>query len=478
MTELPYSFHLGSNKNRRSSARASAKNNRSNSTSLANNGIQNLQQLSKVNNHDFRKYENNNELVYQLKGTNDIVYDVKEFYKKEFEEARIEYNDKQSRPSRRIDDYFEYVNKDEKRDLACEIIIELGNKAYWDTKDFEFKRDMVNVYEFHLRDLKELVPEFKVTTAVVHLDETSPHMHIIGVPVKDNCKTGLSKQVNKSAVFTKQRLEHIQNVMREKCINRFNITFKDEKATLKEKEKGRNIDINVKDMVNYDLLKEELEFNKESIKKNNDKIKNINKVSNQLKEELSNIDESRFGGYKLNKRQKERLEELMKDVESLASYFDNYGNIMNNLNAINEDLKYQKHKNVELKNNIDKIQRENIKLKDDNKVLRDDKTFIKSVMDKRMDERNEFITYLCKGVNSKDPIVSRKFESIAEDMHNKKFISRKERFVIFNPPRLISKSEIENALHHINQQMEQEAEYYRQQRVKDMNETNENDFLL
>ena len=48
--------------------------------------------------------------IYQLKGTNDIVYDVKEFYKTEFEEARLEYNNKQSRPSRRIDDYFEYVS--------------------------------------------------------------------------------------------------------------------------------------------------------------------------------------------------------------------------------------------------------------------------------------------------------------------------------------------------------------------------------
>ena len=128
MAELPYSFHLGSNKNRKASARTNARNNVSGSSSLANNGIQNYQQLSKVNNHDFRKYENDNDYIYQLKGTNDIVYDVKEFYKTEFEEARIEYNNKQSRPSRRIDDYFEYVNKDEKRDLACEIIIELGNK--------------------------------------------------------------------------------------------------------------------------------------------------------------------------------------------------------------------------------------------------------------------------------------------------------------------------------------------------------------
>ena len=128
MAELSYSFHLGSNKNRKTSSRNNAKNNLSKSSSLANNGIQNLSQLSKVNNHDFRKYDKDNQYIYQLKGTNDIVYDVKNFYKEEFEEARVEYNDKQSRPSRKIDDYFEYMNKDEKRDLACEIIIELGNK--------------------------------------------------------------------------------------------------------------------------------------------------------------------------------------------------------------------------------------------------------------------------------------------------------------------------------------------------------------
>ena len=66
MAELPYSFHLGSNKNRKASARSNARNNVSGSSSLANNGIQNYQQLSKVNNHDFRKYENDNDYIYQL----------------------------------------------------------------------------------------------------------------------------------------------------------------------------------------------------------------------------------------------------------------------------------------------------------------------------------------------------------------------------------------------------------------------------
>ncbi|MEE3342606.1 MAG: hypothetical protein VZS44_00765 [Bacilli bacterium] len=54
---------------------------------------------------------------------------------------------------------------------------------------------------------------------------------------------------------------------------------------------------------------------------------------------------------------------------------------------------------------------------------------------------------------------------MTDDMYKKKYISKKERFVIFNPPRLISKLEIENALHHINQEMEAEVEYFWKQRI-------------
>lgn len=116
---------------------------------------------------------------------------------------------------------------------------------------------MVNVYSKNLECLEELVPKFKITNAVVHLDERSPHMHIVGVPVKDGCKTSLSKQANKSSVFIKARLEHIQNVMRINCIKEFNKEY-EESYTLKEKEQGRNKDIHVKDMANYQELKKNL----------------------------------------------------------------------------------------------------------------------------------------------------------------------------------------------------------------------------
>lgn len=470
MIELPYSFHLGSNKNRKASSRSSAKNNRSNSTSLANNGIQNYQQLSKINNHDFRKYDNYTKDIYTIKGTNNLVSDVKDLYKDEFEEARLEYNAKQSRPSRMIDNYFEYVSNDEKRDLACEIIIELGNKEYWDSKNEDFKKKMVDVYIENLSYLEKTVPEFKITNAVVHLDETSPHMHIVGVPIKENNKTGLSKQVNKSSVFTKDRLEHIQNVMRENCIKAFNKTY-DLDATLKTKEKGRNKDINVNDMGNYIELQKELKNNKESINKNIDKIKSINNSSKELNSLLNDLQESKLGGYRITAKQKERLQNLLKETETLSNYFDNLSNVYNNLSSINENLNFQKERNVELSNNYSKVMKDYHKLEKDYNDLSDSRDFVEEVLKTKNEDHKRLVYLLCKNVNSNDRNISNSFKQVSEKLYEHKVISKAERRVIFYPPKLINQSEVDAAIRHMNQEMEEAAEYFYRQgkKTKDSN---------
>ena len=140
MPQLAYSLHLGSDKNKKNISRKNGKNNLSGTTSLPNNAIQNVRQLSKVDKHNYRKYDNEQELIEIVRGTSSSLNDVKELYLSEFEEARLEYNSKQSRPSRMIDNYFDNVSNNEKKDLACEIILELGDKEYWDIKDETLKR--------------------------------------------------------------------------------------------------------------------------------------------------------------------------------------------------------------------------------------------------------------------------------------------------------------------------------------------------
>ena len=284
---LAYSFHLGSDKNKSKLAKKVAKGNLSGTTSLSNNAIQNAKDLSDVNKHNLRDYDNQRELIRTIYGTNDIVNDVKQVYLDEFEEARLEYNNNQTREDRKIEDYFKKVCNSQ-NDIACEIIIELGDMDFWNDKDKEYRLKMVDVYNEQIKELIKIVPDFKIANATIHFDEVSPHMHIVGVPVSYDCKRGMKKQVVKSKLFTKTTLTQIQDKMRNACIKSFN-KFYDMDFKLKEKQKGRNQDINVKDMGDYRGIKKQLAKKEQKLEKANTQTKELDNTSKDIDKILYNL---------------------------------------------------------------------------------------------------------------------------------------------------------------------------------------------
>ena len=288
MQELAYSIHLGSDKNRSKLGKRVAKNNSSDTASLSNNAIQNSQQLSKVNKHNLRDYDKKIEDIEVVYGTNNLYQDVKNMYLQEFQEVQIEYDNKQTRMDRKIGDYFTHISKDSKHDLACELIIELGDMNFWNDKTMNYKKQMTEVYKDQIFKLMEVVPAFKVANAVVHYDEKSPHMHLVGVPVKDGYKNGMKKQVAKSQIFTKTSLKEIQDKMRKFCIEKFNEVY-EQNATLKQKQKGRNRDININQMDGYSELKREREKNAKRLKEVNNKSDNLDIKTQEIKEILNNL---------------------------------------------------------------------------------------------------------------------------------------------------------------------------------------------
>ena len=133
------------NKNESKLAKKVSKENVSGTTSLSNNAIQNANDLSRVNKHNLRDYDNQRELITTIYGTSDIVEDVKQVYLDEFEQARIEYDNKQTRADRKIGNYFEKICNSQ-NDIACEIIIELGDMDFWKDKNEEYRLKMIDVY--------------------------------------------------------------------------------------------------------------------------------------------------------------------------------------------------------------------------------------------------------------------------------------------------------------------------------------------
>ena len=157
--------------------------------------------------HNLRKYKPDDyskDNIIVLRGTDDLLQDVKNVYHQEFDEVIKEYNEKQKRVDRKIDDYFEHVAGLE-QDMAVEIIFQCGDKEFWQAHD-DVKNKMYYVYSFLIGKLEELLPEFKIANAVIHFDEVSPHVHVVGVPVWEGAKRGLRKKVSKRNVFTPETL--------------------------------------------------------------------------------------------------------------------------------------------------------------------------------------------------------------------------------------------------------------------------------
>ena len=387
--ELAYSFHLGSDKNKSKVAKKTAKGNVSGTTSLSNNAIQNANDLSRVNRHNLRDYDNQRDLITTIYGTNDIVEDVKQVYIDEFEQARIEYNTNQPRADRRINDYFEKICNSQ-NDIACEIIIELGDMDFWQDKDDEYRFKMIDVYNEQIQDLSKILPTFKIANATIHFDETSPHMHVIGVPVIENCKRGMKKQVGKSQLFTKTSLTQIQDQMRNACIKSYN-KFYDVDSRLKTKQKGRNQDINVKEMDNYREMKKKLEQEKQKLDKANKQTKALDNKSKNIIGLLNSLKPMPFSknNSQISNENIENIKDYIKDVIDVTK-------TVRSVNDLNLSIKKFEHASFEIEKE-NKSLKYQIELKDkDIKELKGDLSAKEKIIAKLQEEKESLKAQLQK----------------------------------------------------------------------------------
>ncbi len=380
---LSYSLHLSNDKNKSKKARRSIKNTETGTTSLSNNAIQNHQQLSKVDKHNLRKYDDDKELICTIKGTSSVVEDIKNLYLELFEDARIKYNEKQTRNDRKIENYFNHISNDNKRDLACEIIIELGDMDFWIDKDDKFKHKMTEVFKEQILDLEEVVPNFKIANATIHFDESSPHLHIVGVPFKDGMKNGMEKQVGKSDVFTKVSLKNIQDKMREYCINSFNRIYH-LNYTLKVKEEGRNVDINVANMNEYKKFKREQEKYKKQLKELNSKTDDLQNKSSEINDIIDNL--------KPTIMNKNNYSISSEDVNKIKKYIEQTNDTTSNLRNANDiNVVLQKYED-DLREHSNEVRnlKKKIKTREDRiEKLEDDLNFANETIDELEDKVSE-----------------------------------------------------------------------------------------
>lgn len=131
-----------------------------------------------------------------------VQKDLKELYKDEFGEALEKYNEKQKRSDRKIDNYYNHIDSGKKTFVQQEIIIQVGDREDFSSEENQNKaNEILTEYfvEFQKRN-----PNLKVYNAVIHNDESSPHLHLNFVPVAEGYKRGLEKQVAFDKAITQQ----------------------------------------------------------------------------------------------------------------------------------------------------------------------------------------------------------------------------------------------------------------------------------
>ena len=276
--------------------------------------------------------------------------------------------------------------------IMCEMIF-TSDKEFFDTIGMEeTKRYFEESYKFicNYRNLGEK----NIISAVVHFDETTPHMHLIYIPVV-HTKDKYGKEIDKVCCrdFWKGRdsYRNLQNAFHEYITSK---GFDLQRGLPAEETKRKNETIqNYKQITNFENTKKILE----NIKLDLPQTPNINDI-------------------KLIKLNKEKVEdEIIKPKDKLINelYQENrilHKELSKQVHLVDKAIKYEKERkgimydNEELHNEVDKIKSEykqkafdlEWKYKSKIKSLEKENSHLNKIIDKFYEVIGKFIKWICK----------------------------------------------------------------------------------
>lgn len=347
MHRMSHSFHLSSGKH----------------------SISTSTKLSSVDKHNNRKFTNANndnlnlnisELNTTLIGSDNISNDVRELYTELFDSSVKEFNERQNRKKNIITSYFNKISNDTKQNIAEEVIIQFGSTNEDDIhlkiNSVEDVEKIKGAYSDYLSELQKQVPNFKIANATIHFDEVNPHMHIIGIPISENNKKGLSTKVSKRSVFNRETLSKLQTTMGQAMVTAVN-----DNLNLKvshTKEAGRKKQLSTPEIV-------ELKEIKNKIKED---IANYKKLSEEILSDLTQLDKKYIQRQEELEKIDKAKNELVSDVNVLT---EEKKLLVDTLRKLNTIIDVSSDKRVEIFEEIDQLKSENKLYEEDNAKLKE-----------------------------------------------------------------------------------------------------------
>ena len=115
---------------------------------------------------------------------------IRQVYQEIFGDALEQYNSKQKRADRKIEDYYDHIQKSKNGEkLFYEDVVQWGKKE--DFQKPETRERAKEALVKYVEGFEERNPNLKLIGAYIHMDEASPHLHLDYVPVATGYSRGL-----------------------------------------------------------------------------------------------------------------------------------------------------------------------------------------------------------------------------------------------------------------------------------------------
>lgn len=354
------------------------------------------------------------------------------------ERTHLNYYIKQ--PQNSYEKEFERIKKDfdlkgqikEVSNIVCECIITSDNNFFKEIGAEETKRYFKTAYDFicQYKDLKEQY----ILSAVVHMDEETPHMHLVFIPVVHTMNKQ-HQEIDKIACSEFWKAKNSYRDLQDTFYSYIkNNNFNLERGTPSEKE---HLSIEkYKEVTNYKNTKELLNNINLELPETPD-IKDIKKIMINRDEKIEN---------EIIKPKDELIQELYKDNLSLHKELSKQANLIEKAEKFEEERVSLTNTNINLKNKCHELEEKitniefDLKFDYENEISQLNNKYQKEIKGlKKQIEKFEkafdnikttiksFITWVCKKLSAQsEEEIIHKFEkecdidfNIDKQLHNK-----------------------------------------------------------
>lgn len=120
---------------------------------------------------------------------------IEEAYHQLFDTALAEFNAKQKRKDRCIENYYEKIRDGKQEKTFYEVIFQVGKREDMSSEGENAELAKAVLDKF-MRSFQKRNPQLHVYSAHLHMDEATPHLHIDFIPFTTGSKRGLSTRVS------------------------------------------------------------------------------------------------------------------------------------------------------------------------------------------------------------------------------------------------------------------------------------------